>query len=84
MTALGAENEFVGVSVGKLDQSCEVYSKENHLLYIDMKDDTYVIIPASDKMRLFKIAIFFSGLERNLVGSQFNMRVDELKSASYK
>ena len=83
MTALWAENEFVGVSVGKLDQSCEVYSKKNHLLYIDMKDDSYDLIPADDKMKPFEIAIFFSGLERSLVGSQFNMRVDELKSAAY-
>ena len=83
MTALWAENEFVGVSCGKLDQSCEVYSKKDNLLYIDMKDDTYDLIPASNEMKPFEIAIFFSGLERNLVGSQFNMRVDELKSAAY-
>lgn len=82
-TALWAENEFVGVSCGKLDQSCEIYSKENHLLYIDMKDDSYELIPANPDMPKFKIAIFFSGLERSLVGSQFNMRVDELKSAAY-
>ena len=28
LTALAAENEYVGVSCGKLDQSCEVYSKK--------------------------------------------------------
>ena len=83
MAALWAENEFVGVSCGKLDQSCEIYSKKNNLLYIDMKDDTYEHIPASSNMPKFKIGIFFSGLERSLVGSQFNMRVDELKSAAY-
>ena len=83
MTALWAENEFVGVSCGKLDQSCEIYSRKNHLLYIDMKDDSYELIPSSQNMPKFKIAIFFSGLERSLVGSQFNMRVDELKSAAY-
>ena len=33
MIALSAENNYVGVSCGKLDQSCEVYSKKNHLLY---------------------------------------------------
>lgn len=82
-TALWAENEFVGVSCGKLDQSCEIYSKKNNLLYIDMKDDSYELIPANENMPEFKIAIFFSGLERSLVGSQFNMRVDELKSAAY-
>lgn len=84
MTALWAENEFVGVSCGKLDQSCEIYSKKDHLLYIDMKDDSYELIPANSDMPNFKIAIFFSGLERSLVGSLFNQRVNELKSAAYK
>ena len=83
MTALWTENEFVGVSCGKLDQSCEIYSKAGNLLYMDMKEDSYELIPASPDMPKFKIAIFFSGLERSLVGSQFNMRVDELKSAAY-
>ncbi len=84
MTALWAENEFVGVSCGKLDQSCEIYSKKDNLLYIDMKDDSYELIPAKENMPKFKIAIFFSGLERSLVGSLFNQRVNELKSAAYK
>ena len=34
-------------------------------------------------MKPYEIAIFFSGVERTLVGSKFNMRVDELKSAAY-
>jgi galactokinase/galacturonokinase len=34
-------------------------------------------------MKPYGIAIFFSGVERTLVGSKFNMRVDELKSAAY-
>lgn len=82
-TALWAEREYVGVNVGKLDQSCEVYSRENHLLYLDTKDDSYELIPQNPQMKPFEIAIFFSGVERNLVGSAFNMRVDELKAASY-
>ena len=31
----------------------------------------------------FEIAIIFSGLERKLAGSAYNMRVDECKAASY-
>ena len=31
----------------------------------------------------YKIAIIFSGVKRTLVGSAYNTRVDELKSASY-
>ncbi len=83
MTALEAENEYVGVSCGKLDQSCEMYSKKNHLLYLDTKDDTYELIPTNPKMKPYKIAIFFSGVERTLAGSKFNMRVDECRSAGY-
>ena len=78
-----AENEYVGVKVGRLDQSCETYSQKDHLLYLDIKDDTYELIPKNPEMKPFEIAVIFSGLERTLVGSKFNMRVDELKSAAY-
>jgi galactokinase/galacturonokinase len=81
--AIEAENKFVGVSCGKLDQSCEVYSRRNHLLYLDTKDDSYELIPTSPLMKPYKIAIFFSGIERTLAGSKYNMRVDECKSAAY-
>lgn len=78
-----AENQYVGVSCGKLDQSCEIYCRKDKLLYMDMKDDSYELIEKPDNMKPFKIAIFFSGLERSLAGSAFNMRVDECRSAAY-
>ena len=82
-TALIAETDYVGVSVGKLDQSCEVFSKKDHPLYLDTKDDTYELIPTNPNMKPYEIAIFFSGVERTLAGSKFNMRVDECRSAAY-
>ena len=78
-----AENKYVGVSCGKLDQSCEIYCKKDHLLYMDLQDDSYELIPQTTDMKPYKIAIFFSGLERSLAGSAFNMRVDECRSAAY-
>lgn len=81
--ALDAEFNYVGVSCGKLDQSCEVYSKKDHLLYLDTKDDSFELIPTHPDMKPYKIAIFFSGIERTLAGSAFNMRVDECRSAAY-
>lgn len=78
-----AENEYVGVSCGKLDQSCEVYCQKDHLLYLDTMDDSYELIPQHPDMKPYKIAIFFSGLERSLASSAFNMRVDECRSAAY-
>ena len=81
--AYDAELNYVGVSVGKLDQSCEVLSKRGHLLYLDTRDGTYELIPQHPAMKPYKIAIFFSGLEHSLAGSKFNMRVDELRAGVY-
>ena len=81
--SVAAENDYVGVNSGKLDQSCEVYSKKNHLLYLDTKTDEYELIPTHPSMKPYRIAIFFSGIERTLAGSKFNMRVDESRSAAY-
>lgn len=81
--AYDAELNYVGVSVGKLDQSCEVLSKQNHLLYLDTKDNQYELIPEHPAMKPYKIAIFFSGLEHSLAGSKYNMRVDELRAGVY-
>ena len=81
--ALEAERDFVGVSCGKLDQSCEVFSKKDHLLFLDTKDDSYQLLAKPKNMKPFGIGIFFSGIERNLIGSKYNMRVDEARSAAY-
>ncbi len=81
--ALRAEREYVGVSVGKLDQSCEIYCRKDHLLYLDLKDGSSELIAQNPRMKPYEIMIFFSGLERNLQSSKYNLRVDEVKSASY-
>ena len=78
-----AENKYVGVSCGKLDQSCEVYCRKEQLLYLDTGDDSFERIPTPETMKPYEIAIFFSGLERSLASSKFNMRVDEARSAAY-
>ncbi len=83
LLAKQAENEYVGVSCGTLDQSCEVLSKKEHLLFLDTQDASYELIPQNPNMKPYKIAIFFSGLERSLAGSKFNMRVDEARAAAY-
>ena len=82
-TAFVAEKNYVGINVGTLDQSCEVLGKKDHLLYLDCRDDSYELIPTNPAMPLYRIAIFFSGLEHSLAGSRYNMRVDELRAGVY-
>ena len=81
--AFDAEKNYVGVNVGTLDQSCEVLSRADHLLYLDCKDNRYELIPTPAAMKPYAIAIFFSGLEHSLAGSKYNMRVDELRAGVY-
>lgn len=81
--AFDAEKNYVGVNLGMLDQSCEVLSRKDHLLYLDCRDNSYELIPTSANMKPYKIAVFFSGLEHSLAGSKYNMRVDELRAGVY-
>lgn len=83
MSAKKAENEYVGVNCGKLDQSCEVLCKRDQLLYLDCLDDSYTLIPKNPQMKPFKFIVFFSGLERSLANSAYNLRQDECKAAAY-
>ena len=81
--ALDAENNYVGVSCGKLDQCTEIYSKRGHLLYLNPADESYELIPTNPSMKPYKIAIFFSGVERTLAETGYNSRVDECHAAAY-
>lgn len=80
--ALQAERDYLGVSVGTLDQSCEVLSTKDHLLYLDTLRDEYESIPAPNTMKPYRIAILFSGLQRSLVHSPYNSRVEEARAAA--
>ena len=51
--------------------------------YMDLLNDSYELIPTNPNMKPYKFAIFFSGVERSLASSGFNMRVDECRSAAY-
>lgn len=82
-TAIWEERNYIGVNVGKLDQSCEVYCKKDNLLFLDTRDDSCELIPINENMPEFEIMIVFCGVERKLAGSAYNTRVDECKSASY-
>ncbi|MCD7872825.1 MAG: GHMP kinase [Clostridiales bacterium] len=81
--ALYAEHDYLEMNVGKMDQSCEVYSKKNHLLFLDTLDDSYKLIPTNPDMPDYEFAVVFSGRERKLANTAFNSRVDEAKAASF-
>lgn len=78
-----AEKEYVGGFSGKLGQCCEIYCRKDHLLYMDMHDDSYELIPAHPDMKPYEFAIFFSGSTPGSQTAEFNKRIDECRSAAY-
>ena len=78
-----AEREYIGLSNGILDQSCIALSKKDHLLFLDCDSNDYRLIKKHPSMPEFEIGIFFSGLTRSLVNSDYNLRVYECKTAAW-
>ena len=78
-----AEREYIGLNNGLLDQSCIALSKKEHLLFLDCDSNDYRLIKKHPDMPEFEIGIFFSGLTRSLVNSDYNLRVYECKTAAW-
>lgn len=81
--ASDAEREYIGLNNGILDQSCIVLGKKDHLLMMDCETNEYRLIRKQEKMKPFCLGIFFSGLTRNLVSSDYNLRVTECRVAAW-
>ncbi len=78
-----AEREYVGLNNGILDQACIALGQKDGLLFLDCDTDEYRIIKRNPKMPEMEIGIFFSGLTRSLVSSDYNLRVSECKTAAW-
>ena len=92
-----AEREYIGLNNGLLDQACIALGKKNQLLFLDCDSNEYRLIPfggqqpTTDNSQFsilnsqlpFEIGIFFSGLTRSLVNSDYNLRVYECKTAAW-
>lgn len=82
-TASEAEREYIGLNNGILDQSCIALGRKDGLLFLDCDSNEYRVIKQPEDMPDFEIGIFFSGLTRSLVNSDYNLRVYECKTAAW-
>ena len=78
-----AEREYIGLNNGLLDQAGIALGKKDGLLFLDCDSDEWRIIKRNPNMPEFEIGIFFSGLTRSLVNSDYNLRVYECKTAAW-
>jgi galactokinase len=73
-----AENEFVGVPSGIMDQFVSVLGKRDHALFLDCRDLTYRHVPLREGV---KIVVCNSGIKRALAHSEYEVRVKQCRLA---
>ena len=66
-----AENEFVGMSCGIMDQFVSALGHRGHALFLDCRSLDYELIPLPSGA---KIVIADTGVRRDLVSSEYNTR----------
>jgi galactokinase len=77
--AHSAENEFVGVKCGIMDQMTAVHAKEGNALFIDCRDASFEYIPMNLKDVSF--VVVDTKVKRELGSSVYNERREECQKA---
>ena len=70
-----AENEFVGVKCGIMDQFASVFGKKEHLIRLDCRSLEYVYVPFHAKD--IKILLFDTRVKHSLADSAYNERREQ-------
>ena len=73
-----AENQFVGVPCGIMDQFISALGRANHALFLDCRDLTYRHVPLRDDVR---IVVCNSGVKRALAQSEYEVRLNQCRQA---
>jgi galactokinase len=74
-----AENEFVGVNCGLLDQVSSAFGKRDHAILLDCRNETVETIPFPAGVELL---IAHSGVKHALVGGEYNERREQCFDAA--
>jgi len=76
-----AENDFVGVKCGLMDQFISVFGKENTALFLDCETLLFEHIPLPLIEHGFNIVVYDSQVQRKLTASDYNKRQLESNAA---
>ncbi len=74
-----AENEFVGVNCGLLDQVSSVFGKSGHVVHLDCRSETVARIPFPDGIELL---VTESGVAHALTNGEYNERREQCAQAA--
>jgi len=75
-----AENNFVGVACGIMDQYVSCLGQKKYALFIDCRTNEYELIPFRNHD--YQIVICNSKIQRGLINSEYNKRREQCKRAA--
>ena len=73
-----AENEFVGMPCGVMDQFASALSRQGHALFLDCRDLSFRHVPLKADV---KIVVSNSGVKRALTQSEYEIRLKQCRQA---
>ena len=76
-----AENQFVGVNCGIMDQMTSILGRRGHALFIDCRTLETELIPLDLAAHNLKIVVAQTGVTHTLSASAYNQRRDECSEA---
>lgn len=76
-----AENEYIGVNTGIMDQFAIGFGEANQAIYLDTNTMVYEMVPV--ELGDYVVVIMNTNKPRNLVDSKYNERVKETQEAVY-
>ena len=74
-----AENDFVGVKCGLLDQVSSIFGRQGNAVYLDCRSEQVDNIPLPEGTALL---VFHCGVEHRLVGGEYNERREQCFAAA--
>jgi len=77
-TAQLAENKFVGVNCGVMDQFASMFGKADHVIKLDCADLSYTYFPF--KLEGVSIVLFDTFVKHSLASSEYNTRRQECEA----
>jgi galactokinase len=77
-TAQRAENNFVGVNCGVMDQFASMFGKADHVIKLDCADLSYTYLPF--KLEGISIVLFDTFVKHSLASSEYNTRRQECET----
>jgi galactokinase/galacturonokinase len=77
-----AENQYIGLNNGILDQTSIVFGRRGHLLHIDTRERQVEAFPDTLGKEAYCIVVAYSGYSRELTTTGYNTRVEECREAA--